>query len=52
MVNRLEILFLLRHQAFEQLFQLPPNSPTCSRTESHLGTAGGSLLIERGFILP
>lgn len=25
-------------QAFEQLFQLPPNLPTCSRTESRPGT--------------
>lgn len=31
-------LFSLVRQAFEQLFQLPPNLPTCSRTESRPGT--------------
>lgn len=39
--------FSLVRQAFEQLFQLPPNLPKCSKTESRPGTAGGSLLIER-----
>ena len=36
--KKIDRAFSLVRQAFEQLFQLPPNLPTCSRTESRPGT--------------